>query len=216
VQFAKAPGLVSGSHLPPSRVEKRSLRRLSYDAVSAGDFHRTANDCWTTARLQQDRANTAPTPMAAHSGTVLLLSRITRLGGRRDPDTSPGALEASPRPGSALTLARAARRMVRRRDLAARDSRIPGKRAGGAPAALARSTRTPYRLTLEGEQSAHQRSANPNQRGPRQLHRRERRFPARRQRERDAPCAATHSANNKRRFARCARRDGMHGRATCD
>jgi hypothetical protein len=91
-----------------------------------------------------------------------------------------------------------------------------GKRAGGAPAALARSTRTPYRLTLEGEQSAHQRSANPNQRGPRQLHRRERRFPARRQRERDAPCAATHSANNKRRFARCARRDGMHGRATCD
>jgi len=39
----------------------------------------------------------APTPMGAHSDAVLLLSRITRLGGRRDPDISGGVHAASRR-----------------------------------------------------------------------------------------------------------------------
>ena len=52
---------------------------------------------------------------------------------------------------------------------ASRDAPSTGSRAGGVSIALARSTRTAHRLTLEGEQSAHRGSANPNQRDHRQV-----------------------------------------------
>jgi len=128
-------------------------------------------------RFHRDRANTAPTPIAAHSDAILLLSRITRLGGRRDPDTS----AALSRARCLVRLSEAASSLLTRRcdgagtlwvaaTSASRDpDLLTGNRSGGVPTALAMSTRTAYRQSLEGEQSAHRTSVNPNQRGHRQL-----------------------------------------------
>src|SRR5690242_5000268 len=61
---------------------KRRLRRRAHDAVSAGVFTRTASDCWTTARVPSgSRKYCADTDRCALDA-VLLLSRVTRLGGR--------------------------------------------------------------------------------------------------------------------------------------
>jgi hypothetical protein len=177
----------------PARVSRRaawktvppaSVLRCGVGWGFSQDSQRLLDDSQGSGRIAQilrrHRSLRTPGPFYCYR-----VSRVSEVDAIR----TPAQALASPRPGSALTLARAAAHGASTRPCRARFT-CSGKRAEGAAAALARSTRTPHRLTLEGEQSVTGDRQTPTNAAPSSGPSPRARFPARRQWERDAPCAA--------------------------